>query len=78
MCVEALLAMLQKAVEQQVIHGMKVALFAPMISHLFFFVDDNIIFARANYEEISHIARILETYEEASRQRINLNKSKLM
>lgn len=74
--VEALSARLEKLARDRMLHGLKIANYAPMISHLFF-VDDSIIFSRATTKEESHILAILNSYEATSGQRINNNKSEL-
>ena len=43
----------------------------------FFFADDNIIFCQATREECNHLEQILETYEKASSQKINCEKTSL-
>lgn len=46
---------------------------APRVFHLFF-ADDNILFARANVQECSVITDIINKYERASGQNLNLSK----
>ena len=46
------------------------------ISHLFF-ADDNLIFCRATTEECSNLLDVLETYESASGQQLNHDKTSL-
>ncbi|XP_057444455.1 uncharacterized protein LOC130736669 [Lotus japonicus] len=58
------------------LHGIKIARSAPVISHLLF-ADDNVIFARATTQEALTIKAILASYEQASGQVINLDKSML-
>ena len=48
----------------------------PKISHLFF-TDDSLIFSRAIKEECSNLQRVLETYEQASGQQLNGEKTYL-
>lgn len=76
-CVEALSSLIQKSVESGVLHGIKICRRAPVVSKLFF-ADDTIIFGRATTTELSRVKRILETYETASGQAINLHKSEIM
>ncbi|KAJ9554109.1 hypothetical protein OSB04_018154 [Centaurea solstitialis] len=59
------------------IHGCKAARGAPSISHLFF-ADDAFFFCKASIDEIRHLKFMLTTYEEASGQAINYEKSGIM
>lgn len=54
--------------------GLQCSRGGPQISHLFF-VDDSIVFARANIKDTKEIKRILKLYEEASGQKVNMEKS---
>lgn len=58
------------------IRGIKVACGAPTVSNMFF-ADDNYIYCRANKEEASHILNLLATFEAASGQKINEEKSSM-
>ncbi|XP_057424692.1 uncharacterized protein LOC130718190 [Lotus japonicus] len=69
-------ALIEKSVASRMLHGIKVANRAPVISHLLF-ADDSIIFARANSQEAECVLDVLSTYEKASGQVINLDKSML-
>ncbi|XP_021726831.1 uncharacterized protein LOC110693957 [Chenopodium quinoa] len=71
---DAFSCMLSKAVADGTIHGVKICSGASCISHLLF-EDDNILFARATDTECREIARILQVYEGASGQKINLQNS---
>ncbi|XP_021760550.1 uncharacterized protein LOC110725370 [Chenopodium quinoa] len=70
----ALSGLLRRAVEQGSLHGIKIATTTPPISHLLF-ADDNIIFSRANVDEVEKIKNVLKVYEEASGQMVNLGKT---
>lgn len=74
LCTDAFSTLLSKAARENMIHGAKVRRGAPKVSHLFF-VDDSILFARANLLECSKIVDIISTYERASRQKVNLSKT---
>ncbi|KAL8525380.1 hypothetical protein ACS0TY_014852 [Phlomoides rotata] len=56
------------------LHGTTICRGAPPVSHLFF-ADDSIIFGRANKREVSRLKSILNVYEKASGQVVNLGKS---
>lgn len=76
LCAEALSFLITKAVQNQSLHGVKIYPVAPSISHLLF-ADDNIIFTRSTHEEACQIDHLLQVYEQAFGQRINLDKSEL-
>ena len=48
----------------------------PKILHIFF-TDDSLIFCQARKEECSNLQRVLETYEQASGQQLNWEKTSL-
>jgi hypothetical protein len=76
-CVDVLSALLNKAQQDKVIHGVKIAPGAPEITHLFF-ADDSLMFCRANEEEATQVQRIITRYQLASGQMVNYNKSELI
>ncbi|XP_021762976.1 uncharacterized protein LOC110727703 [Chenopodium quinoa] len=76
MCAEAFSSLLVKAANDNLISGARVCRGAPKISHIFF-ADDSILFARATTEECSKIVSIISTYERASGQLINFDKSEV-
>src|SRR5688572_18793230 len=45
--------------------------------HICFFADDSILFARATVQESSRVANIISTYERASGQRVNFDKTEI-
>ncbi|XP_015959674.1 uncharacterized protein LOC107483570 [Arachis duranensis] len=69
--------LMDKAREENLISGIRLAPTAPVITHLLF-ADDCIIFAGAQEEEIYQIIQIINKYTEASGQRINTDKSGLI
>lgn len=77
LCVEVLSGLISKCQNEGLIHGVSIATNAPTISHLFY-ADDSIIFCRAKPEEASIIMNILQIYQEASGQKINLDKSEMV
>ena len=72
-CVEGLSNLLNNAVSNKQISGVKIVRQGPNVS-LFFFVDDSLIFCKANGDEARHIKEILECYGKASGQQVNINK----
>lgn len=58
------------------LHGARICKRALTISHIFF-VDDSLIFGRANNGEVEVIQNIIYKYSEASRQRVNFDKSEI-
>ncbi|XP_057432687.1 uncharacterized protein LOC130725479 [Lotus japonicus] len=74
MCGKVFSALIEKSIASRMLHGIKVANRASVISHLLF-ADDSIIFARANSQEAECVLDVLSTYEKASGQVINLDKS---
>ncbi|WJX27814.1 hypothetical protein P8452_16597 [Trifolium repens] len=74
LCADVLSGLLHKASISKNLHGIKVARSAPQLSHLFF-ADDSLLFSRANSDEARTIMKILKTYQNASGQVVNLDKS---
>ncbi|XP_057453964.1 uncharacterized protein LOC130745626 [Lotus japonicus] len=77
LCGEVFSALVERAVLSANLSGIRVARAAPVISHLLF-ADDSIVFARANVDEARTLQAIVATYERASGQVINLDKSMLL
>lgn len=50
---------------------------APTLHHLFF-ADDNILYRTTNREECQQFRMILDTYEKASRHKVNFQKSSIV
>ncbi|XP_073318173.1 uncharacterized protein [Primulina huaijiensis] len=76
-CTEGLSALIRNAERLGHIHGIKVCRGAPSIIHLFF-ADDSMLFFQANATEGKYVKNIIERYEKASGQAINLSKSGIM
>lgn len=57
-------------------HGVKASRSDPMISHLLF-VDDSLLFARANRQKCVALVDILNKYEATFGQKINIEKSEI-
>lgn len=71
---EGLLTLIHRAEAMGEIHGAEICRIAPIITHLLF-ADDCFLFFKANDREVHAMKKILQTYEEASGQSINLGKS---
>ncbi|MCH99842.1 hypothetical protein A2U01_0020857, partial [Trifolium medium] len=56
------------------LHGIRICRGSPSISHLFF-TDDSFLFCKATISEATNLKHILDTYEVASGQAINYQKS---
>lgn len=76
-CAKALSSLIRRNVERGALHGLRICRRAPIVSRLFF-ANDTIIIGRASKSELGHVREILECYEAASGQAINLNKSEIM
>ena len=74
---EGLSSIIHKAESQSQITGLRVTRAAPSISYLFF-ADDSLIFTKATIEECNAMLQILQTYEKASGQVINFEKSAIL
>ncbi|XP_057452127.1 uncharacterized protein LOC130743933 [Lotus japonicus] len=76
LCGEVFSALINRSIASKALSGIKIARNAPVISHLLF-VDDSILFGRATVQEAECLKEILVTYERASGQVVNLDKSML-
>jgi hypothetical protein len=65
--------LIEKSQNEGLIHGISIATNAPNISHLLY-ADDSILFCSAKPEEARVIMNILTLYQEASGQRVNMEK----
>ena len=74
LCAEGFTALLKKAELEGRIKGVSICRGAPKVTNLMF-VDDSLLFCQATRDEGETIAEILQTYERASGQSINLEKS---
>jgi hypothetical protein len=74
LCANVLSGLIHKDVRLKGIHGIKIARSAPQVSHLQF-ADDSLLFARASQQEATTILNILATYQKASGQMVNMDKS---
>ncbi|KAK6164390.1 hypothetical protein DH2020_001254 [Rehmannia glutinosa] len=74
LCAEVLSALLRRAELTGQIVGMRCTQHSPRISHLFF-ADDSIIFTKAKQQEANAILKLLSSYEKASGQVVNMEKT---
>jgi hypothetical protein len=74
LCANVLSGLLHKEALENNLHGIQVARGAPKITHLLF-ADDSLLFARANQKEADSINRALHSYQQASGQTVNFEKS---
>lgn len=74
LCAEVFSCLIEKAEELKLIEGIRIAKSAPSITHLFF-ADDSIMFSKANMKGTNTIAQIIQAYERASGQQVNLDKT---
>ncbi|XP_031124165.1 uncharacterized protein LOC116026879 [Ipomoea triloba] len=72
-CAEGLSLLLQQAETRGDFHGCRVARGAPPVSHLFF-VDDSLLFFKANIQEAGAIKQSLTDYENMFGQAVNFHK----
>ncbi|XP_050207258.1 uncharacterized protein LOC126656694 [Mercurialis annua] len=76
LCAQGLSFLLDKAVHNGLIQGLRINSICPSISHLFF-ADDAILFTPANTSSAQVILQILNDYANASGQLINYDKSSI-
>ncbi|KAF5475420.1 hypothetical protein F2P56_007226, partial [Juglans regia] len=77
LCAEALSNLIGKAEERGLIHGDPVGRGQLRVSHLFF-ADDSLIFCKANALEWGRLFGLLKVYEDASGQRLNIEKTSII
>lgn len=75
-CIEGLSALLRKFEVQKRIQGVKICRIAPMISHMLF-ANDSYLFCKAESNEAANVLELLQVYERASGQQVNMEKSSI-
>lgn len=76
LCAEVLSHMMNKAMENRSLMGIKIAVTAPPVNHLLF-ADDSLFFSLANIKAAKQLKKIFSEYEDISGQSINLSKSSI-
>ncbi|XP_024178139.1 uncharacterized protein LOC112184080 [Rosa chinensis] len=76
LCAEGLSALISDAVQHNAITGLQMCPQAPTLHHLFF-ADDSFLFGTATEGECYKFKAILDTYERASGQQVNYQKSSM-
>ncbi|XP_048596342.1 uncharacterized protein LOC125578099 [Brassica napus] len=74
LCTEGLIHLMHKAVENGSIHGIQFSEEGPMIHHMLF-ADDCLLICKASSEQANKLIEILQIYESATGQLINVAKS---
>ncbi|KAM6544107.1 hypothetical protein CsatB_008554 [Cannabis sativa] len=74
LCAEGLSALISDFERRGKLRGCKVARGAPVITHMFF-ADDSYLYCRATEEEANNVIELLQCFQLASGQQVNLNKS---
>ena len=77
LCTEVFSALLARKVGNGELQGIKICDGAPTIHHLLF-ANDSLLFSTASVEECLHIQSVIDDYERASGQKINLSKSSVV
>ncbi|XP_075654704.1 uncharacterized protein LOC142624852 [Castanea sativa] len=76
LCSEGFTALIRNAAQTNRLHGIRISRNAPRITHLLF-ADDSLLFCNASMEECQVIKEILCTYELASGQKVNCDKTSI-
>lgn len=70
---EAFFALITDASNRHCLNGVSICKGYPRVTHLFF-ADDNLLFCKAERGEVSKFVEILELFEVALGQKINMDK----
>lgn len=74
LCAEGLSALMVRYEQNKWIQGIKVCRRAPSITHMLF-ADDSYLYCKAEEEQVGSLMRLLQVFEGASGQKVNLEKS---
>ena len=77
LCAKGLVSLMKDAGVKRKINGIAASRGGPKIAHLFF-ADDSLFFYRAKEDECKELVRILDLYNRASRQEVNVRKSGML
>lgn len=77
LCAEGFSALLNKEESNSNLSGFKINNHCPPLTHIFF-ADDSLVFFKAKEKDLITFKQVLEAYEKASGQTINLDKSAFM
>ena len=69
-------SLINNAATNNMLNGVSICRGCPMVSHLFF-VDDSLLFCKASTQECQNLMAILDLYEAASGQKVNVDKSSI-
>lgn len=73
-CAEGLTSLIQKYEVNQWLHGVKICRNAPTVTHMLY-ADDIYFYCKADTNEAGRVLELLGTYEKASGQKVNKDKS---
>ena len=74
LCAEGFSSMICQAARRQMLSGVLICRGCLMVNHLFF-ANDSLLFCKASSQECQKLLEILKLYEDASGQKINVDKS---
>lgn len=75
-CMEGFTSLIKKYEQRRLLNGIRVARGAPILSHMFF-ADDSYIYSKASSEDAAQIINLLNVFDKASGQKINVEKSSI-
>lgn len=73
-CMEGFTSLIKEFERRNLIQGVQIARGTPRLSHMFF-ADDSYIYCKVNGDASSQVINMLYTFEKASGQKINMEKS---
>jgi hypothetical protein len=76
-CADVFSGLIAQAQQNNLIHGIKIVPRAPQVTHILF-ADDSLLFCRANKVETNNLRDIINRYQSASGQLVNMSRSEIM